>query len=365
MPSSSAISRRQLITGAAGAGLAAAIGAHAAHAGSTTLTAPPATPASATPGKINQLGIFMTAGKSPRTPVTAVDIIKETKALTADTVRKSQDVTEPLSPMWAQFTEASLKSNLTIRAGAQPGPKGKNTVFPPHTPTDLATYRHRLDTLLTSFRPSLLAVENEEAGSGFVSGTASDYLAELQATIDVAHQHGVPVTNGGVTAAVTVPLVWQDLRARSTADSDVFIDGILKTAVRGQFRNALLALKTGQIPAEFQSDIDRCHELLDGYAKLPLDYVNFHWYIDDDQSMRQTVAYLRKVTEHRVITNEIGQYSTDPAVVTGHITALAAIGVPIVLWFDADGDPAVGLHDTPGTLRPNGEAFREVAARVR
>jgi len=34
---------------------------------------------------------------------------------------------------------------------------------------------------------------------------------------------------------------------------------------------------------------------------------------------------------------------------------------PFVLWFDADGIPAHGLHDAPGQLRPNGEVF---AAKV-
>jgi hypothetical protein len=60
-----------------------------------------------------------------------------------------------------------------------------------------------------------------------------------------------------------------------------------------------------------------------------------------------------------VVTTEIGQQNTTPSVVTGHLGKLVqALHLPIVIWFDADGIPALGLHDSPGVLRPNGTAFK-------
>jgi hypothetical protein len=149
--------------------------------------------------------------------------------------------------------------------------------------------------------PCLVAVENEEVGSPFVSGSASDYLAELGAAIDVAHPLGIPVTNGGIVSGVTALLTWQDLSQHSGK------------------------------PAA------------------------------DDLALTQTVNYFENATGHRVMTHEIGQYNVDPSVVTGHLQTLARLGTPIVIWFDADGDPAFGLHDAPGVLRRNGHAYRAQA----
>ncbi len=94
-----------------------------------------------------------------------------------------------------------------------------------------------------------------------------------------------------------------------------------------------------------------------------MDYVNFHWYEDDSQALHEAVEYLRRATGKAVITTEIGQHNTDPAVVSGHLKAVVEqLRLPVVLWFDADGIPAMGLHDAPGELRPNGMTFKYYVA---
>lgn len=321
-----------------------------------------------TPGTIEQLGVFTISNADGSMKINTADKITEASALSVDSIRAEQNLARELSPNFATFADAGLRVVLTIRNGPQLGERGKPTVFPPHTPADLAIFRKHLEAVLTQFTPSLVAVENEEASSGFVSGSVSDYLAELGAAIDVCHAHGVPVTNGGITAGVSAALTWQDLaRNHSPEDADDFVRRVLAgPVVRSGMANALTTAVNGELPpGPYADGAARGQAFIDAYAELPLDYVNFHWYIDDDLALRQTVEYLRKSTGHEVVTHEIGQYTVDPAVVTGHLTTLADLHVPVVIWFDADGDPAVGLHDAPGVLRPNGDAFAAFASQHR
>jgi len=50
----------------------------------------------------------------------------------------------------------------------------------------------------------------------------------------------------------------------------------------------------------------------------------------------------------------------------GHTAVLGVVRhelhLPWMVWFDTDGDPADGLHESgqPGHLRPNGTAFARV-----
>jgi hypothetical protein len=112
-----------------------------------------------------------------------------------------------------------------------------------------------------------------------------------------------------------------------------------------------------------QTAWDKAKELIPAFRRSRMDYVNFHWYFDDDRSLRQAVRYLRRATGKPVVT-EVGQHNTEPAVVTGHLrTLVKRLRLPFVIWFDADGTPALGLHDAPGALRPNGMAFRDFVAR--
>ena len=49
--------------------------------------------------------------------------------------------------------------------------------------------------------------------------------------------------------------------------------------------------------------------------------------------------------------------------VTGHLgTVIDKLHLRVVIWFDSDGIPALGLHDQPGVLRPNGQVFRDYVA---
>ena len=134
------------------------------------------------------------------------------------------------------------------------------------------------------------------------------------------------------------------------------------TAGRDTLFQAMLDSTDGTLPlsSPWKDDFDRGQQLIADYAKQSdLDFVNFHWYVDDAKALKQTVKYLRSATGHEVISHETGQHNTDPVVVTSRLKTFDQLHVPWVIWFDADGIAAFGLHDvdTPGTLRPNGTAF--------
>lgn len=325
--------------------------------------APNACGRSGVPAGSTAYGAFIPRRANGTILTTPAEMVTEARALHASVIRAEQDITAPVAPERKTFDDAGLQTLLTIRNNPQPSAAGKPTVFPPHTPEDLATFKTNLNASLRANPPCLVAVENEEVGSPFVSGSASDYVAELKATIDVAHPLGIPVTNGGIVSGVSALLTWQDLSQHAGKPAaDDFARRAFVKPTQKKLLASLLASPDGKLPPGPNADnLGKANQLIAAYKALPLDYVNFHWYIDDDQALTQTVNYLKRATGHPVITHEIGQYNVDPAVVTGHLQTLARLGTPMVIWFDADGDPAFGLHDAPGVLRPNGYAYRTQA----
>lgn len=320
-------------------------------------TVPPVTGTAIT----KRLGIFVPRLANGTIRTSADGLIREAKALGVRTVRVEQDVTAPLAASTQALQAAGLDLVLTSRYNPAPGPTGRPTVYPPASPEDLASYAMQLATVLDQVRPVVLAVENEEVGSPFVSGTAEAYLAELRVSVDVAHAAGVPVVNGGITSATAALLTWQDLHARDDAAADDFA----RRAFRDQrdLRDELLAEPfTGLRSAARRAAMEKGAALLAGYRALALDAVNFHWYGDDPEALRQVITFLRAATGHEVVSHETGQYSSSPEVLRANLAVFDEMRVPLVIWFDADGDPAVGLHDEPGVLRPNGVAFRDIAA---
>ncbi len=117
-----------------------------------------------------------------------------------------------------------------------------------------------------------------------------------------------------------------------------------------------------------QTAWNKATELVPLLASSNVDYVDFHWYIDDDHALQEVVEYLQRATNKPAITTEIGQHNTTTSVPTGHLGKLVqALHLPIVIWFDWDGIPAMGLHEpgSPGARRDNGAVFKSYVARHR
>lgn len=234
---------------------------------------------------------------------------------------------------------AGLALVLTVRASG-PGPTAP--------PRDLAAYRRALGDVLDRYRPSVLVVENEENSALFYTGTPAEYAAQLGAACAVAHERGVPCTNGGLVSSLVALLVYDDARrAGDAARAERIARTAFTPALRAQFGSA-----------KAKDQIAKGEALLSGYRAAGADFVNFHWYIADPPTLGDAVALLRARTGLPVITNEVGQTTDDPDDTTTIMRALVEVGIPIAVWFGLDGPKARGLVERDGTLRPTGEAFR-------
>jgi hypothetical protein len=293
----------------------------------------------------------------------AADVVTEARALGIHTVRYSQDAASPtLRGGFATFRTAGLRLVTTVNYQQRPDGAGHNPVHPPVTAAELATYRQRVGGLLDATGPTaLLQVGNEEVAPIFFAGTMPQYVAQLNATVPVAHARGVKVTNGGLTSDPVALLTWQDLVVHGhAARADRFAALAFSTPGQAWILRDLRAkpFKGLSRPA-LQAAWDRAKQLIPAFRASHMDYVNFHWYHDESRALGPVVRYLRRATRKPVVTTEIGQHNTDPSVVLDHLrTTVSKLHLPFVVWFDADGIPARGLHDAPGQLRPNGLVFK-------
>jgi len=236
--------------------------------------------------------------------------------------------------------KAGLQLVLTVRAN------GRRQATSP--PGDLAAYQRTLSQVLDTYRPALLAVENEENSALFYTGTPQEYARELEAACQVAHQKGIPCTNGGLVSTLVALLVWEHYRQNGQEPKAQDFAARAFTAEEQRQLNSPKA----------QEQIRKGQVLLASYRAAGADYANFHWYIADAQALAEAVAYLSAQTGLPVVTNEIGQHSDDPNQTTAIMGKVMELGLPIAVWFSIDAPKARGLVNMDGTLRPTGEAFK-------
>ena len=147
------------------------------------------------------------------------------------------------------------------------------------------------------------------------------------------------MTNGGITARPAALLTWQHYRDRNLeAQADDFARRALSRPMdRGIQQDLLRRPFTGLRRQTLQVAWDKARQLIPAFRRSRMDYVNFHWYIDDHEATREVVAHLRRATRKPVVTTEVGQHNTIPSVVTGHLTTLIdRLRLPLVVWFDFD-----------------------------
>ncbi len=241
--------------------------------------------------------------------------------------------------------DAGFELVLTVRAN------GPSATSPP---ADLKAFERALSETLDRYRPALLVVENEENSALFYAGAPSEYLAELAVACGVAHEKGIPCTNGGLVSALVALLVYDHYRStEGAAAAQAFAD----RAFTPEQRKALGS-------AEVEAQLRKGKELLAGYRAAVADYVNFHWYQPDGRALEEAVHFLRAQTGLPVISNEMGQFTDDPAQTTAMLDAALRAGLPIVVWFGLDGPKARGLVNADGTLRPTGEAFQRFVSEA-
>lgn len=302
------------------------------------------------------VGVFVTrAGAGIGS--TAAGIAAEARALGVHTLRATADLSRPSTlTLGRQLHEMGFDVVLTVRANDL-GPNGATMAL---GAAGLGTFRMQLADAIDTVHPKWLMVENEETAPKFYAGTAAQYLDELRAAIEVGHAHGVKVTDGGITNVPIALVVWDQLRTMSDPGADDYLRGSVGRLAQQRKVEQLIA-----DPSLLQADpvtaaaFTNARALIGGFRGSGLDAADFHWYGPSAVALGTTVDGYRSLTDLPIVTTEIGQYNGDPTTVTAFLDVLRAHRVQLVQWFDTDGDPAIGLHDAPGILRPNGVAFAD------
>jgi hypothetical protein len=223
--------------------------------------------------------------------------------------------------------------------------------------TDIAQYKRDLNDELNTFSvmPAVAVIENEESNMTYFSGTAQEYVNQLQAAINVMHARNIKVANGGITSPGLNLLVYKDLRKQGKFDS------------AEQFRK--LAWVNPDSP-NVQNRAAFIDILLKNYRTMNMDYVNFHWKdsFPSTQALNQSINYLKKRTGKRIISTEIGQLLPDTNVLITHVQLCTDQRLPYIIWYSPDINS--GLRGTPLqypdiTLTSNGYAYKNFIARQR
>ncbi len=245
---------------------------------------------------------------------------------------------------------AGLKLILTVRNNGGAGQ-------PSTPPSDLNTFKRTLGQIIDKYKPEIIVIENEENSAAlFYTGTPQQYLEELKAGCEIAHQKGIKCTNGGLVSSLVVVLVSDNYKTNGDL-----------TKANEYLSRSLVGAKKSMISqvnsVKGQEQISKGKALLTGYKSAGADFANFHWYIADTNALSEAVIYLRSTSGLPVMTNEVGQQAnTDPNQVTNVMKKIVDIGLPYAVWFSMDTNPPNGaraLNESNGTLRRNGEAFTQ------
>jgi acetyl esterase/lipase len=246
---------------------------------------------------------------------------------------------------------AGLKLILTARANV-----GEAPPFATAPPPDGAAYRRILSDVLTRYRPEVLVVENEEDSAQYWAGTPDQYGALLKAACQVAHDQKIPCANGGLSNKTLALLVWADYIAhQQMTEACNFVQRVAAVLSPDLCRFTAI----DHLSEEDKSALSAGRKLLEIYQSSGQDYLNFHWYVPDKSAFSEAVNYLRRASSLPVMSNEIGQIDQSSEAVQKLLSAAAELKLDYAIWFSLDRDPAIALQNADGSLRPNGEAFRD------
>ncbi|MFT3697915.1 MAG: hypothetical protein QM831_32545 [Kofleriaceae bacterium] len=262
---------------------------------------------------------------------------------------------------YAQQISASTGLVLTVL----PNPANADGSTPPLEPANDDIYKANLESVIASTTPFVIMVENEENAANFYSGTPDTYAHELAVTTQVAHAHGIPVTNGGLTNIPIRLVTWYAfVRANDWTSADAFAQATFPNP--SQFPSG--ADPTKPIPAGAQAQIDLATQYIHTYATSDIDYLDVHLYEVPPVQMAQELDFLASQVGKPIVSTEMGQYTYATAT-NDPVANMLGVAVdhhfPFVIWYSGDGNPAVALHNTASTtsysLRDGGTSYATFA----
>lgn len=232
-------------------------------------------------------------------------------------------------------------------------------------PKKLISYRQKFISITDMYQPPVIVVENEEINPHYHSGPMTDYINMLRVALEVCHQKGIKVTNGGIYGPQLEVLTYRYLQTKDQKRADSFADNCME---KSQVKDAQ---KPGR-NKDLERKVSQLDTLLNFYPNL--DYINVHLYepFDPDVTDKSKVnaatpvvvadirEYLIARTGKPVITNETGQrYNSNPHLVTSMLQVYDNLRFPYAIWYSGTGEGGCRpLHSlTTGALYLNGIAY--------
>lgn len=221
-----------------------------------------------------------------------------------------------------------------------------NTVIGNNTPfiQDITAYQSKIGAIVDSLDilPEIVVIENEPTNTEFYDGEPKEYVMQLRKACNVLRPLGIKVADGGITMP---PLLY--LYAQSLPED--------------QKREVMLRNKLGG--DRLMQSATFTDALLKSIANIQTDYVNFHWYHSEGDSWEDLLGcinYLKQRTGKPVITNEIGQFTTNPEDTRMIVSIAKSTELHYCSFYSAkDATKSKPLHNPDGTLTPLGEAYRD------
>lgn len=221
--------------------------------------------------------------------------------------------------------------------------------------SNIRKYKQDLKNIiaLCAVKPVVAVIENEESNRYYYSGTAQEYIRQLNAAIGVMHNNGIKVTNGGITSQGLNYLVYQDFMNQGKTDSASYFKSLTRIAVKDpatQERGAFI------------------DELLTNYYTMKIDYINFHWKGEspNTEALRMAINYLKKRSNKPIITNEIGQFDTDSNTLLAMMKLCTDQAFPYILWYSpsmVQNKKATPLQYDDAVLTNTGVAYQGYLAQ--
>jgi hypothetical protein len=329
----------------------------------SSLPVPPVTTSPVgTPTKSGmKIGVLVGGDDGAFTNAEKISVAKSLGVSYIRTQVSTKDTQVPLSAIDADVA-AGLKIVPSLRN------KGATSKYSDPV-TDIASYKANVSKFLSYYKPEVVAVENEEDNKAFIPNTSvAQYIAQVQATIDVAHPLGVKVTNGGISFPNAALATWNYYwTSGQYAKADSYRERLMVLAsTNSGFKQALADVPTQADPnkpilartATAKASLERTSQLIAAYKTLNIDYVNFHWYSVANGTLQETAQYLSQATGKPAMNNEIGQWDNSSDTVEALLKEASAARLAYILWYSGDGSNAIGLQNKDGSLRPTGETFK-------
>lgn len=176
--------------------------------------------------------------------------------------------------------------------------------------------------------PEVISFNNEEPNLNYWKGTPQDYLLTLNALTAIAHEYGIPTSNGGILQPFIYYMRW-----------------VYKQ--EGKLDSAALLTKRGNLfpndNAGTQQRIDWYRVLIPGIAASNVDYVNFHWYEPAHNILTTSdtttgllplvIQFLRDRTGKPVITTEFGSKYDSQSLFNQQADEIDDSGVKMRVYF--------------------------------